>query len=392
MKSRITFLSMILCALVMSGCSPQKRTSQAHASKHSSVEAGKLNANGSPTKPQELALFDTPNLHSFPSTFSIVGRDPKTGEIGIAVQSKFFGVGPVVPWLSLESGAIATQSYANTKFGPEGLRLLAEGKTADETLKQLLKSDPQRELRQVGIVDSKGGSATFTGSRCHAWAGGKHGPNYAVQGNILVSEKTVLDMEKAFLSNPDAPLGERLMSALEAGQAAGGDARGKQSAALRVLKKGAGYGKNDRWVWLTVDDHPNPIRELRRLYDMKMRKGPLSKAYRSWRQGSVEEARQYFKESMALTPNDPSPFLQAAEFERRQKNSQAMEKLIVEALKKQPDYDNLYFQVGLLYLRAGKKVEALRALKKTLELNAEYKEVFQREQKKNPALWEGIKF
>ena len=208
------------------------------------------------------------NLKEIVATFSIVGFDPETGELGVAVQSKFIGVGSVVPWAKAGVGAIATQSLANTSYGPEGLALLEKGYTAQEIIKILTDGDEDRGLRQVGIVDAKGNSATFTGENCYDWAGGKTGPNYAAQGNILVSEETVNAMADTF-ENSRGPLAERLLQALDAGQEAGGDKRGRQSAAIYVVKENGGYGGyNDRYIDLRVDDHPDPIKEIIRIYKL----------------------------------------------------------------------------------------------------------------------------
>lgn len=199
------------------------------------------------------------------TTFSIVAYDPGNGDLGVAVQSKFLAVGAVVPWARAGVGAIATQSYANTRYGPEGLRLLAEGLSAEETLARLLADDEDRELRQVGIVDAQGRAAAFTGDECLAWAGHQVGPNYACQGNILIGEATVQAMASTF-EGSSGPLADRLLAALAAGQAAGGDRRGQQSAALLVVRERGGYGGfNDRYLDLRVDDHPHPIAELQRL-------------------------------------------------------------------------------------------------------------------------------
>lgn len=208
------------------------------------------------------------NLKEIVATFSIVGFDPETGELGVAVQSKFIGVGSVVPWAKAGVGAIATQSLANTSYGPEGLALLEKGYTAQEVIRILTDGDEDRGLRQVGIVDAKGNSATFTGDDCYDWAGGKTGLNYAVQGNILVSEETVIAMANTF-ENSRGPLAERLLQALDAGQEAGGDKRGRQSAAIYVVKENGGYGGyNDRYIDLRVDDHPDPIKEIIRIYKL----------------------------------------------------------------------------------------------------------------------------
>lgn len=203
------------------------------------------------------------------ATFSIVGFDPKTEELGIAVQSKFLGVGAVVPWAKAGVGAIATQSHANTTYGPKGLALLENGKNAEEVLKQLTDEDEEREMRQAGIVDAKGNAATFTGNECYDWAGGITGKNYAAQGNILVGKETVEAMVQTF-EKTKGSLAERLLAALDAGQNAGGDSRGKQSAALYIVKEKGGYGGyNDRYIDLRVDEHPEPIKELIRIYKLQ---------------------------------------------------------------------------------------------------------------------------
>jgi len=201
-------------------------------------------------------------------TFSIVGYDPKEKEWGIAVQSKFLGVGAVVPFAKAGVGAVATQSYANTAYGPQALALMAEGKTAAEALEIITKDDPDKEMRQVGLIDAKGNPATFTGTYCYDWAGGITGEHFAAQGNILI-DGTVQAMAKTF-TETSGSLAERLLAALHAGQEAGGDSRGQQSAALLVVKEGGGYGGyNDRYIDLRVDDHPEPIKELIRIYGLQ---------------------------------------------------------------------------------------------------------------------------
>lgn len=202
------------------------------------------------------------------ATFSIVAFDPETGSLGVAVQSKFLAVGAIVPWARAGAGAVATQAMANYNYGPRGLELLAEGRTAAETVEALVGADEDRAHRQLGVVDARGGAATFTGSECFEWAGGITGEHYAAQGNILVGRETVEAMARAF-EDADGELAGRLLAALEAGQEAGGDSRGKQSAALLVVREGGGYGgDNDRVVDLRVDDHPEPIAELRRLREL----------------------------------------------------------------------------------------------------------------------------
>jgi uncharacterized Ntn-hydrolase superfamily protein len=201
------------------------------------------------------------------STYSICACDLEAEQWGVATQSKFLAVGSVVPWAVPHTGAIATQSYANPRYGPDGLELLRQGLSAEEAVQRLTAADEGREHRQLGIVDRQGRSATFTGSECHAWAGGRIGPCYAAQGNILVSEETVGALEETFRATDGAPLAERLIDCLAAAQQAGGDSRGQQSSALLVVEKDGGYGKlSDILVDLRVDDHDRPIDELRRLY------------------------------------------------------------------------------------------------------------------------------
>ena len=199
------------------------------------------------------------------ATFSIVGYDPKNGDLGVAVQSKFFAVGAVVPWAETGVGAIATQSWANTTYGPRGLELLKIGLSAQQTLDHLIKDDPGRKTRQVGIVDASGTIANYTGEECHNWAGATSGENYTAQGNILAGEEVVKAMGKTF-EETDGELADKLMAALFAGQEKGGDTRGQQSAALLVVRKNGGYsGFNDRYIDLRVDDAEKPIEELQRL-------------------------------------------------------------------------------------------------------------------------------
>lgn len=202
-------------------------------------------------------------------TFSIVGYDPKEKEWGIAVQSKFLGVGAVVPFAKAGVGAVATQSYANTAYGPEALALFAEGKSAEEVLEIITSNDEQKDFRQVGLIDANGNAATFTGEKCYDWAGGIVGEHFTAQGNILVDSETVQAMANTF-ELAIGSLAERLLAALDAGQLAGGDSRGQQSAALLVVKEAGGYGGyNDRYIDLRVDDHREPIQELIRIYNLQ---------------------------------------------------------------------------------------------------------------------------
>src|SRR5947207_12521302 len=201
------------------------------------------------------------------ATYSIVACDLPAGEWGVAVQSRFLAVGSVVPWAEPHVGAIATQSYANPRYGPDGLALLRDGRSAAEVVDALTSADEARAERQVGVVDGSGRAATFTGEGCHEWAGGRTGECYAAQGNILVSAATVDALAATFESNSHLELAERLIECLAAAQAAGGDRRGQQSASLLVVEQDAGYAKvSDSTVDLRVDDHERPIAELRRLY------------------------------------------------------------------------------------------------------------------------------
>jgi uncharacterized Ntn-hydrolase superfamily protein len=204
-------------------------------------------------------------------TFSIVAYDPEGQEWGVAVASKFLAVGAVVPWAKAGAGAIATQSHANTTFGPKGLELLSQGKTAEEVIKILTEEDMGRDVRQVGIIDSKGNPATFTGSKCKTWAGGKTGKHYTCQGNILAGEAVIDDMAKTF-EEASGPLAWRLLAALEAAEKAGGDSRGKQSAAILVVREKSGYsGFNDRMIDFRVDDHATPVQELGRILALRLK-------------------------------------------------------------------------------------------------------------------------
>jgi len=201
-----------------------------------------------------------------PSTFSIVAVDPAAGETGVAVASRFFAVGAVVPFARGGAGAAATQASANTSYGDRALDLLARGLGAEEVVRVLTRSDEGRDTRQLGVVAAGGDSATYTGGKCNTWAGGRHGPGYAVQGNILAGEEVVAAMERSFLASAGKPLALRLHAALAAGDAAGGDSRGRQSAALIVARPGGGYnGFTDRAIDVRVDDHTDPIGELGRL-------------------------------------------------------------------------------------------------------------------------------
>ena len=239
------------------------------------------------------------------ATFSIAARDSLTGELGVAVASRFFAVGTVVPWAKADVGAVATQAFANTSFGWRGLDLLEKGNSPEETLKNLLSNDPEPNRRQVGIVGADGSSTSYTGKECNAWAGGRHGRNYAVQGNILAGESVVAGMEQAFLITRGT-LAERMYAALLAGDKNGGDSRGKQSAALIVVKKGAGYGGfTDRAIDIRVDDHPDPFKELGRLLDYAQMNYSWNEAWTLFTQKKAREALPHMEHAAEIAPENP---------------------------------------------------------------------------------------
>ncbi len=204
------------------------------------------------------------------TTFSIVGRDPENGDLGVAVQSKFFAVGAIVPWAKAGVGAVATQSWTNTTYGSKGLELLESGLTAQQVLDQLVADDEGRSQRQVGIIDASGNATNYTGNECMEWAGARQGENYTAQGNLLTGQAVVEAMGEAF-EKTEGALAEKLMAALVAGQEKGGDRRGQQAAALIVVRENGGVGGfNDRYIDLRVDDHKQPIEELRRLLKLRL--------------------------------------------------------------------------------------------------------------------------
>ena len=248
MKSSCYFLFFLVCTslLFVSGCNP-------------ACPGG--------CGPGETA-YELSRNNPTVATFSIVAYDPNTKELGIAVQSKVVSVGSVVPWAKAGVGAIATQASANTAYGPDGLKLLAQGLDPNEVIRKLTSDDKETPSRQIGIVDAKGRVASFTGPKCIPWAGNKTGKYYTVQGNILTGPEVIDEMAKAF-EKSKGELGSRLIDALDAGQAAGGDKRGKQAAALYIVHEGWGYaGFNDRYRDIRVDDHAEPIKELRRIYEI----------------------------------------------------------------------------------------------------------------------------
>ena len=274
------------------------------------------------------------------ATFSIVARDAATGELGIAVASRFFAVGAVVPWAKAGVGAVATQSFANTTFGWRGLELMEQGAAPEEVMAILIRNDDDPDRRQVGMVSADGRSATYTGSECLAWAGGRNGPDYAIQGNILAGEAVVTSMERVFLET-EGTLAERLYAALLAGDSEGGDARGKQSAALLVVKEGAGYGGyTDQAIDIRVDDHPEPFKELGRLLVLAQVNYGWNVSWTLFTQGEYEEALPHMEHTAKLA-------LENAE---------------------------VLYDLAVIRLAAGKKGLAIPALKKALTLNPNLKQ------------------
>jgi uncharacterized Ntn-hydrolase superfamily protein len=273
------------------------------------------------------------------ATFSIVARDSVTGELGVAVASRFFAVGAVVPWAKADVGAVATQSFANTSFGWRGLELLEKGVTPEEAIKILIRNDDDPQRRQLGIVSADGKSATYTGEKCLAWAGGRNGPNYAIQGNILASEEVVTAMEKTFLETKGT-LAERLYAALLAGDAKGGDSRGKESAAMLMVKKNAGYGGyTDRAIDIRVDDNPEPFKELGRLLMLAQTNYSWNEAWTLFTQKKFQEALPYMEHAASLSP----------------------------------DNAEVLYDLACIRLGAGKEKEALDAIEKALTLNPKLK-------------------
>ena len=239
------------------------------------------------------------------STFSIVACDPEANELGIAVASRFFAVGNVVPWATADVGAIATQSFANTSFGWKGLALLQADFTPQEALSLLLKGDDNPQKRQIGIVSADGNSVSYTGKECIQWAGGVFGPNYAIQGNILAGQNVVTEMVKTFLRTKGS-LSDRIFSALLAGDKQGGDSRGKQSAAILVVRKGAGYGGyTDRAIDIRVDDHHKPFKELGRLLKIAQMNYAWNDGWTKFNEKDYKEALIAIERAVIIAPDNP---------------------------------------------------------------------------------------
>lgn len=270
------------------------------------------------------------------ATFSIAACDTAAGIWGVAVASKFLAVGSVVPWARGDVGAVASQAFGNTSFGPRGLDLLERGLLPDEVLRVLLRTDADAERRQVGVVDAEGRAATYTGSQCQSWAGGKTGAGYAAQGNILTGPEVVDAIARAFETTPGF-LGDRLMAALDAGDAAGGDSRGRQSAAIYLASTGQGYGGfNDVLCDLRVDDHPNPIVELRRVYNVWRPNSLITEGYRLVEAGRYDEAIALGEEAARLDPDSGQPFYHLACYYSRAGNPEKAMHYLQWAVKLDP--------------------------------------------------------
>jgi len=279
--------------------------------------------------------------HPLASTFSIVAFDPSTKDLGVAVHSRYFSVGSVVPWAEAEVGAVATQSFVNVSYGPRGLQLLKEGLTVDEVIERLTREDEAKEFRQLGIIDTHGNANAFTGKKCLEWAGSKVGRNYAAQGNILAGEEVVQNMGRKFES-AKGDLAERLVASLEGGEEAGGDARGRQSAALLVVRRGSGRaGYGDRYIDLRVEDHPDPIAELKRLLN-------LHRVYALIDDGEDKLTKGDFKSALAT---------------------------LKKAVSLDPKMDDAHIDLGIVNLKLGKKKEAIKAFKEALRLNPKMKTI-----------------
>jgi len=291
-------------------------------------------------------LLATPTLAAppSPSTFSIAAADPESGEVGVAVASRFFAVGTVVPFAKAGVGAVATQAFANTGYGPRGLDLLERGVAADEVVKILTRGDDGRDQRQLGVVAANGASATYTGPKCNAWAGGRSGPNYAVQGNILAGEAVVAGMERAFIDSKGKTLAERLYAAIVAGDKAGGDARGRQSMALVVARAKGGYGGfTDRAIDLRVDDHADPIVEMGRLLGIGLVNDLWNRGWTAFTEKRFDEARVYQERAATMAEKQPA--------------------VLPEVL----------YDLAVIRLAAGDKENAQKALDRALALNPKLK-------------------
>lgn len=308
------------------------------------------------------------------ATFSIAAYDTETGEMGIAVASKVPFVGHDVPWAAAGIGAIATQAWVNQAYGPDGLSLLAAGYPADQVLDSLISADEESAQRQVGIVDAAGLAVTFTGAETMDWAGGLTGPGYAIQGNILTDSGVVIAMEEAYLDSY-GPLAERLLVALRAGDEAGGDSRGKQSAAILVVRAGAGNGgASDRFVDLAVSDHPDPIPELIRLYRIWSEWNMLDVYLDAGREPESDYAVMFIERALedSATYSDPQRLNQFAwVLAERGLHPDFALTLAAMAQSLAPDDPNIMDTLAQAYFSAGQPDMAVEWESKALDIDPE---------------------
>jgi uncharacterized Ntn-hydrolase superfamily protein len=332
---------------------------------------------------------DIPNI----ATFSIVAYDSIAGEWGVAVQSRFLAVGAVVPFARAGIGAVASQAWGNTAFGPQALELMSRGLYADSTMKIILSTDTDRTYRQVGLIDSKGRAATYTGKDCQAWAGGIVGEGFCVQGNILTSEDVVKAMAQGF-QNSSGRLAQRLLVALYAGQKAGGDKRGMQSAALLIVSKNGGYsGYNDQLVDLRVDDHPDPIKELERIFYLHEKTFQAGAYVRTGidarKAGDLRKADVLLEraEEIALKYGDDASILNEVAWEMAINNFKLPEalELAEKAARIAPEDGNILDTKAEIFARMGDYKKAIEVEKKAylLTKNPEFNEKITKWKKKS---------
>ncbi|HEX3130017.1 MAG TPA: DUF1028 domain-containing protein [Thermoanaerobaculia bacterium] len=299
-------------------------------------------------------------------TFSIVARDPATGEFGVAVQSHWFQVGPSVPWAEAGVGAVATQSFVKVDYGPKGLELMRQGKSAKEALDQLLAQDPQKDVRQVAMVDAKGGVAAWTGAKCIAAAGHQTGAGYSVQANLMDKPTVWPAMAMAFES-AQGDLADRLLAALDAAEAQGGDIRGRQSAALIVVKaKSTGEPWNDRLIDLRVDDNPAPLVELRRLLGLHRAYQEMNLGDEAVAKNDVPAAVEHYTKATKMAPEIAElPFWQAVSLFVAGKEDQALP-LFKDVFAREPRWARLVPRLPAAGLLPDdpKKIEKILAVSK----------------------------
>jgi uncharacterized Ntn-hydrolase superfamily protein len=303
-------------------------------------------------------------------TFSIVAYDAEAREWGVAVASRVLAAGYIVPWAKAGVGAIATQAYANLGYGIDGLKLLEEGMPAEEVLARLREADADNERRQVAIIDAAGNVAAFTGAETLAWSGNRSGPDYSVQGNILTGEEVLAEMERAYLET-EGPLARRLVEALKAGEAAGGDSRGKESAALLVVRAGGGYqGKTDRMVDVRVDDHAEPVTELERIYGLWEERFLVYTYFESGRERDFAYALPIMDRVLAANPENADYYNNFAWTLASSKRmpAKALE-LALRARELAPDDANIMDTVAEAYYAGGDYEQAIAWEKKAMAAN-----------------------